>query len=261
MPIDNTLYDRLAETWWDENKVLNILRTWVNPARFGYSREVLERLKVDPRGKETLDVGCGGGLLAEEFARLGCRVTGIDPSELSIATARVHAQRQGLAIDYQVGFGEDLPFADESFDIVYCCDVLEHVSNLEAVTVEIARVLKPGGIFFYDTINRTWISNLITIKLLQEWKATRVMPPNIHDWQMFIKPRELLGVMRRRALVPQEMVGMGPHANLADFIELIYTRIRGEFSFKDAGTKIKMGKVRNKWNLYMGYALKASNSV
>jgi hypothetical protein len=67
--------------------------------------------------------------------------------------------------------------------------------------------------------------------------------------------------MRRRALVPQEMVGMGPHANLADFIELIYTRIRGEFSFKDAGTKIKMGKVRNKWNLYMGYALKASNSV
>jgi len=261
MPIDNTLYDRLAETWWDENKVLNILRTWVNPGRFGYSQEVLQRLKVDPRGKETLDVGCGGGLLAEEFARLECRVTGIDPSELSIAAARVHAEQQGLAIDYQVGFGEDMPFADESFDIVYCCDVLEHVSNLEAVTAEIARVLKPGGIFFYDTINRTWISYLITIKLLQEWKVTRVMPPNIHDWQMFIKPRELLGVMRRRGLVPQEMVGMVPHANLGDFIELIYTRMRSEFSFKDAGTKIKMGKVRNKSNLYLGYALKASTSL
>lgn len=257
MPVDNTLYDRLADTWWDENQVLNILRTWVNPGRFGYCREVLEQLGIDLHGKATLDVGCGGGLLAEEFARLGCSVTGIDPSGLSIATAQAHAAQEGLAIDYLVGFGEDMPFADDSFEIVYCCDVLEHVSNLEGIISEIARVLKPGGIFFYDTINRTWISNLLIIQLLQEWKATRIMPPHIHDWHMFIKPRELLGIMRRRGLVPQQMVGLGPHAHLRDLITLAYKRIRGEFSFKDAGAAINMGKVSNLWNLYMGYAIKA----
>ena len=121
---------------------------------------------------------------------------GIDPSASSLATARTHAQQAGLDIDYRVGVGENIPFADESFEIVYSSDVLEHVNGLEKVIAEIARVLKPGGVFLYDTINRTFPSKLVMIKLVQEWKSTSFMPPNLHDWNAFIKPRELLTLMK-----------------------------------------------------------------
>jgi len=145
MPVDNEIYNRLSSTWWDEQGFLNILRTAANPGRFGYFREVLlKQVGVDPAGKKALDVGCGGGLLAEEFARLGCQVTGIDPSEPSLATARAHARQSGLDIEYRVGVGEALPFADEAFDLVYCCDVLEHVNDLAQVLAEISRVLRGG---------------------------------------------------------------------------------------------------------------------
>src|SRR5882724_7864465 len=102
----------------------------LNPARFGYMRRVLtEELHLTPTDLRVLDVGCGGGLLAEEFARLGCAVTGVDPSQESLAAAREHAAAQGLAIGYQRSTGEALPCAADSFDVVYCCDVLEHVDD------------------------------------------------------------------------------------------------------------------------------------
>ena len=102
MTTDNTLYDRFADTWWDEREWLFML-TALAPARFGYMRRVLlEELRLQPAGLRALDVGCGGGLLAEEFARLGFTVTGVDPSEASLATARRHAEQQGLRIEYQV---------------------------------------------------------------------------------------------------------------------------------------------------------------
>ena len=136
MPVDNELYNRLYDTWWDENTVLGSMRNGLNPGRFGYFKQVLlEKLRMDLQGKKILDVGCGGGLLAEEFARLGCAVTGIDPSELSLETARRHARESGLQIDSQVGAGESLPCEDGSFDIVYCCDVLEHVQDPGRVIV------------------------------------------------------------------------------------------------------------------------------
>ncbi|HEY8292851.1 MAG TPA: methyltransferase domain-containing protein, partial [Thermomicrobiales bacterium] len=136
MPVDNALYD--TEPWRDENRFLYTLAA-LTPARFGYLRAVLvNRLRIDPRGKRTLDVGCGGGFLAEEFAKLGCTVTGIDPSAPTIAQAAAHAEETGLAITYRVASGEAIPFADATFDIVYCCDVLEHVDNLDRVIAETA---------------------------------------------------------------------------------------------------------------------------
>jgi len=257
MPVDNELYDQLAWTWWDEHKILNALRILLNPGRFGYFVEVLvDRLKIDPKDKQALDVGCGGGLLAEEFARLGCHVTGIDPSEPSLAVASAHALQEGLAIEYREGVGESLPFADAYFDIVYCCDVLEHVNDLEAVISEIARVLKKDGIFFYDTLNRTFMSNLISIKLLQEWKATSVMPPNLHDWKMFVKPQELQAHMEKHGLVYKEIVGLVPATNPLTLINLLRKRKRGELSCREVARRIDLVRSKDTSNLYMGYAIK-----
>ena len=257
MPVDNELYNRLSDTWWNENEVFSTLRLWLNPVRFGYFREILlEKLKIDPSGKETLDIGCGGGLLAEEFARLGCKVTGIDPSEPSLAVAKAHAQQSDLDIHYLVGVGEHLPFADASFAIVYCCDVLEHVNDLEQVITETARVLKPSGIFLYDTINRTLLSNLILIKMAQEWKAMRFMPPNLHAYSQFIKPRELTAIMQRHGLVNQDMKGITPAANPLTILSTLRKRNRGVISFAEAGKVLRWQASNNLMGSYMGYALK-----
>src|SRR3954447_13907037 len=105
MPVDNSIYDRMADSWWDENALLHVLAA-LNPARFGYMWRVLtEELHLDPTGLRALDIGCGGGLLAEEFARRGCAVAGVDPSEESLATAQAHAVGQDLAIKYQCAMG------------------------------------------------------------------------------------------------------------------------------------------------------------
>src|SRR5919197_1101903 len=150
--IDNDLYNRMASSWLSECGLLNMLKTSVNPWRVPYFRRILVQLQIDPPGKSALDVGAGGGLLAEEFALMGFRLTGIDPSEQSIEVAKAHARRNGLEIEYRVGYGDSLPFPDESFEVAYCCDVLEHIQNWDAVLGEVSRILKSGGVFFYDTI-------------------------------------------------------------------------------------------------------------
>ena len=262
MPVDNTLYNRPGDIWWDEHEPLSTLRTMVNPGRFPYFCEVLtERLGIDPRGTAALDVGCGGGLLAEEFARLGCAVTGIDPSEPSLATARAHAARSGLTIDYQVGVGEALPCEDASFDIVYCCDVLEHVNDLNRVIAEIARVLKPAGVFLYDTINRTLLSKLVVIKLAQEWPATRFVPANLHDWSMFITPGELQRVMARHGLQQCEVVGLTPPLNPVAIVRAVRLFKRGAISYGELGRRLAFRRSRLRSGSYMGYAVKALQAI
>jgi 2-polyprenyl-6-hydroxyphenyl methylase/3-demethylubiquinone-9 3-methyltransferase len=94
--------------------------------------------------------------MSEAYARHGARVTGVDPSSVSLAVARSHARESRLSIRYEQGRGEAIPLPDASFDLVSCCDVLEHVDDLDAVIRQIARVLRPGGLFFFNTINRTW---------------------------------------------------------------------------------------------------------
>jgi 2-polyprenyl-6-hydroxyphenyl methylase/3-demethylubiquinone-9 3-methyltransferase len=254
MPVDNQLYDTMADSWWDESGLLHVLRGFT-PARFGYMRRVLlEELGIDPRGQRTLDVGCGGGILAEEFARLGCDVTGIDPSEKSLAAARAHAREAGLAIDYRQGTGERLPFPDAAFDLAYCCDVLEHVEDLAKVIAEVSRVLKPGGIFLYDTINRTFQSKLVMIKLFQDWNWTSFMPPNLHDWNMFIKPEELIPLMAEHGLQNRGLTGLKPSANPIRALRILRARKRGEISYLEAARRIDLRESRGKGLLFMGYA-------
>jgi 2-polyprenyl-6-hydroxyphenyl methylase/3-demethylubiquinone-9 3-methyltransferase len=258
MPMDNSLYDQLSATWWDENEALGILRTWFNPVRFGYFRRVLlTDRQVDPQGRLLLDVGCGGGLLAEEFARLGCQVTGVDPSELSLQTAREHARQEGLTIIYQTGVGEQLPFADASFDLITCCDVLEHVNDVQQVIREIARVLKPGGLFFYDTINRSFIAWLGDIKLAQDWQATSFMPVNLHEWQKFIKPRELQDYLKQANLPGQEMRGISPRTHPLATIALLLQHKRGKLTMPELGLRLGFHESDDRSGSYMGYAAKA----
>jgi 2-polyprenyl-6-hydroxyphenyl methylase/3-demethylubiquinone-9 3-methyltransferase len=256
MPVDNLLYDRLAAGWWDERGFLHALAA-LNLARFGYMRRVLiEELHLDPTGLQLLDVGCGGGLLAEEFARLGCAVTGVDPSQESLTAARAHAAAAGLGIRYERASGEALPFAAESFDVVYCCDVMEHVNDVGQVIVETARVLRPGGVFLYDTINRTFRSRLIVIGLLQEWTWTALMPPRLHDWSMFIRPAELARLLERHGLQPGGLTGLKPRANPLRVVRALRRRKRGLLSYAEAVAEMDLGESSDTSISYIGYARK-----
>lgn len=257
MPIDNDYYNRVADTWWDASQPLSMLLTGLNPGRFDYFREVLtRRLQIDPRGITALDIGCGGGFLAEEFARLGCRVTGVDPSVPTLGTARAHARQSGLDIDYVVGVGEQLPVADAGFDLVYCCDVLEHVDDLDRVMAETARALKPGGVYLFDTINRTFLSKLVVIKLTQAWKPTRVFDATLHDWDRFVRPEELQILLSDHDLHLQEVVGLRPRGNPFTMLRAFAGVKRGTRTYGELGRTLQAGAGRSTRISYMGYALK-----
>jgi 2-polyprenyl-6-hydroxyphenyl methylase/3-demethylubiquinone-9 3-methyltransferase len=255
MPIDNHLYDRMAGSWWDESGFLHTLAALV-PPRLGAMRRALDDLGVEPRGKRTLDIGCGGGLLAEEFARLGCAVSGIDPSRESLAAAREHAAAAGLRIDYLEGTGESIPFPDAAFDIAYCCDVLEHVTDLPRVMAETARVVRPGGVFLYDTLNRTLRSWLVAIKLLQEWSWTSFMPPDLHDWNLFIKPPELLALLARNGLQNRGLAGLKPAAGPLRALRILRACKRGEITPAEAVRRLDLRPSRDLSVLYLGHAVK-----
>ena len=256
MAIDNAVYDRLSNTWWDETGFLHAL-TALNPPRFGYMRRVLFHDQGrDPRGLPILDVGCGGGLLAEEFARLGCAVTGVDPSSKSLEAARGHAKEAGLAITYRGGVAESLPFPDASLDAVYCCDVLEHVRDLDRVVAEAARVLKPGGVYLFDTINRTWKSKLVLIFLFQEWSWTRCMPKDIHDFDLFVPPERLRGLLIRHGLAPSAFTGMEPRAGLLKTVRALRQRRRGQLTFVEAFRAMDLDEDPDLSVQYLGHAIK-----
>ena len=256
MAADNTIYDEDRDIWWDETSPLNALRTAVNPGRLGYLKAIIDRAGLQP-GAAVLDVGCGGGLMAEEVARFGFAVTGIDPSARSILTARAHAAAAGLQVEYRVASGEALPFDDASFELVYCCDVIEHVADPGRLIGESARVLRPGGIYVFDTINRTLPSRLVMIKLFQDWRPTRFMPRHLHDWHQFIKPAELRPVLERHGLGVKEVVGLSPSASPLKLIGLLRSIHRGEITPGEMGRRTPFKVSSDRSILYAGYAIRA----
>lgn len=199
--------------------------------------------------------------MAEEFARLGCQVVGVDPSAVSIETARRHAAATGLSIDYRVGSGEDLPVTDGEFDLAYCCDVLEHVSDLDAVLSETARALKPAGTFLFDTINRTPASRLLVIKVMQEWRLTRIIDTAIHEWDMFIKPEELNKALNRAGLCMEEVIGLGPRSSKPRVLVNFVKANRGSISYGELSRRLEAGQVKNTNLSYMGWATKDDMTV
>jgi 2-polyprenyl-6-hydroxyphenyl methylase/3-demethylubiquinone-9 3-methyltransferase len=255
--IDNDVYKQPGDIWWDPEQPMNLLQTVVNPGRVGFFAAKARELGLGA-GQSALEVGCGGGILCEEIARMGFHTTGVDPSPAALAVAAAHAKKSGLTIDYREGFGEKLPFPAASFEVVFCCDVLEHVSDLNQVVSEIARVLKPGGTFFYDTINRTPVSKLVAIKIWQHWKAFAFMPRNLHVWEMFIKPRELHAVMECYGLANLETHGLAPAVNPFTMLYYLRQRAKGRLPMSELGRKISLRQSRDKSMLYMGVAQKKS---
>jgi 2-polyprenyl-6-hydroxyphenyl methylase / 3-demethylubiquinone-9 3-methyltransferase len=254
MPIDNEVYDRLGAGWWNEDNPLNMLHGSCTPGRLAYFREVLARSGVV--GGRALDVGCGAGFISEELAATGFAVTGIDPSRVAIDTARAHAGLSGLDIAYVVGAGEALPFADATFDLVFCCDVLEHVSDLDRVIAETSRVLRPGGIYLFDTINRTRRSKLLAIKAMQEWRMTRIMDTTIHEWSMFIPPEQLEASLDRHGMDVAEVAGLAPRAGVFTMLAALRAARRGRISYGELSRRLDFGRVRSLALSYMGYAVR-----
>ena len=203
LPADPTLdlreverFERLAGAWWDPNGKFRPLHQQ-GPARLRFIRDALMRhFKRPPegglkplQGLSVLDVGCGGGLVAEPLARLGARVTGIDPTPEAIATARGHAEAQGLAIDYRAARIEDLRAAGETFDAVVCLEVVEHVPDVGGFVRILGDLIRPGGAAVLSTLNRTWKSYALAIvaaEYVLGW-----LPRGTHDWQRFVTPEEL----------------------------------------------------------------------
>jgi 2-polyprenyl-6-hydroxyphenyl methylase/3-demethylubiquinone-9 3-methyltransferase len=195
--------------WWDKGCLLYQM----TGDRCDYIESCLDTVfgKGALAQQQILEVGCGGGLICEQLAQRGAEMVGIDPSEGALAAARTHAQEQGLGhnIHYQQGYAESLPYADSSFSAIVCFDVLEHVRDLNATIKEITRVLAPGGVFVFDTINRTLIARALLIWYGENFPSGG-LKPGIHNYHDFIKPIELQGLLTVNGLKVRELTGFMP---------------------------------------------------
>ncbi len=255
--VDNTLYDQSGHKWWEEDAGLEFtsLRRCVNPVRHAYfTRQLAGRSLRDGR---LLDLGCGGGYLSEEFAKDGYAVTGLDPSGRSLEAAQSHALSCGLAIEYVQGSGENLPFADASFDIVACCDVLEHVDDVGAVISECSRVLKPNGLLLFDTINRTPKSWFAMIFLAQICPLTRFLPRRVHAWSQFIEPTELGRVLAASGVALLELRGFGIRENAKGLVlRALRAQAKGAAEREALLKRLEMSETDDLSLSYMGIAAK-----
>ncbi len=202
----------LAKEWWDPRGKLAPLHR-LNPVRLQYIKEACcRRFARDPKdsralaGLRILDVGCGGGLLSEPLARLGARVTGLDPAEENVEVARLHAERSGLAVDYRCATAEDLAAARERFDVVLAMEVVEHVADVPAFVAACGEMVNPGGLFVAATINRTPKAFLLAIVGAEY--VLRWLPRGTHSYDKLVRPSELSAAVSEAGLLVQETIGV-----------------------------------------------------
>jgi 2-polyprenyl-6-hydroxyphenyl methylase / 3-demethylubiquinone-9 3-methyltransferase len=188
-------FSRLAATWWDLRGPMAALHKF-NPVRVGYIRDQAsarfnrDAKKLDClKGLRILDIGCGAGILSEPLARLGAQMVSADPSEENIAAAKAHAVESGLAIDYRVSTAEDLAAVGERFDVVLAMEVVEHVVDVTEFIDTCASMVKPGGLLFVATLNRTMKS--FALAIVGAEYVLRWVPRGTHQWDKFVTPAEL----------------------------------------------------------------------
>jgi 2-polyprenyl-6-hydroxyphenyl methylase/3-demethylubiquinone-9 3-methyltransferase len=209
-PSEVAKFSAMAAEWWNPVGKFAPLHKF-NPVRLGFIRETaaahFHRDGLAPfQGLTLLDIGCGGGLLAEPMARLGFAVTGVDASEKNIKTAMTHAEPQGLAIDYRHGSAESLVDAGAAFDVVLNMEVVEHVADLSAYLSACAQLVKPGGLMFVATLNKT-LKSLALAKIGAEY-VLRWLPPGTHDWSKFIPPKTLRSLLTDCGLAVETTQGV-----------------------------------------------------
>lgn len=211
-PEEVARFAAVAESWWDVDGPFRPLHR-LNPTRLRWLRDRLAaHFGRDPvarqplAGLRILDIGCGGGLVAEPLARLGATVTGIDATADNVSVARVHAARSGLDIDYRHVAVETLAEAGEQFDAVLALEVIEHVTDPASFVTAAASVLRPGGCLALSTLNRTPKSYLLAI--LGAEYVLRWLPRGTHDWRRFLRPSETARFLRRAGLVLQRAEGL-----------------------------------------------------
>jgi len=195
-------FQSIASRWWDRESEFKPLHE-INPLRVSY----IERQAQGVEGKRILDVGCGGGILAEALAQQGAQVTGIDMAELSLKVARLHLHESALEIDYQLSTVE--AFAENhvaQFDIVTCLEMLEHVPDPASVISSAARLLKPGGVLFLSTINRN--PKAFALAILGAEYILGMLPRGTHEYKKFIKPSEIAAQLRTCDMRVDDISGM-----------------------------------------------------
>jgi 2-polyprenyl-6-hydroxyphenyl methylase/3-demethylubiquinone-9 3-methyltransferase len=205
-------FSRLAGQWWDPRGPMAALHKF-NPVRLAYIRDhVAGHFGRDPdrldslAGLRMLDVGCGGGILSEPLARLGASVAGADPSDSNIAVAQRHAAQSGLTIDYRNTSAEALADAGESFDVVLAMEVVEHVADVGLFVDVAAAMVRPGGLFFVATLNRTVKS--FALAIVGAEYILRWLPRGTHQWDKFVTPNELEIAIEQSGLAIAEETGV-----------------------------------------------------
>ena len=205
-------FSRIADEWWDPTGKFAPLHR-LNPVRLGYIRDrAAARWKRDPlvglplAGLSLLDIGCGGGLICEPMARLGATVTGIDAAERNISVADLHARRQELTIDYRAATAETLARSGLRFDIVLALEIVEHVADVDLFLEACGQLVRPGGLIFLSTLNRTakaWALAIAGAEYLLRW-----LPRGTHDWRKFLRPSEVVRGLGAGDIAAQEIVGI-----------------------------------------------------
>lgn len=240
--INNVFYDDLHNQWHEAcDHPIALLR-----AENALRNPWIEAVVKEKIGKKCriLDVGCGGGFLTNSLAAKGYEVCGIDLSQKSLDVAK--AQDQTKSVQYARASAYELPFPSDHFDVVCAMDLLEHVEQPGQVIKEASRVLKKGGLFFFHTFNRNWLSYLMVIKGV-EWCFYNA-PQNMHVYSLFIKPRELKEICTNHNLQVESLLGVSPTMSCSSFWKMVFTRNVDE-RFRFAFTpSLRTG--------YSGYAIK-----
>ena len=214
--IDN--FTALSDHWWDQQGPMATLHAFT-PIRIDYILRAIRRFfpiqtripkntNTALRGLKILDIGCGGGLLAEPIARLGASVTGIDVTEAAIIAAKAHAKTMRLSIDYQTIAAEELAASGVIFDVIYASEVIEHVVDRPIFIEAIAKMLAPNGVVIVTTINRS-LPALIFAKFALEY-VVKLVPAGTHDPQKFVKPNELRAEFINAGILLDDMAGFAP---------------------------------------------------
>ena len=211
-PVEVERFRNLASDWWDPKGRMRPLHE-IAPTRLGYVRaEACRHFGRDIKamralsGLSVLDIGCAAGLVAEPMARMGGAVTGIDPGPELIAAAKMHAAGSGLAIDYRAARTEDLVAAGETFDLVLCLEVVEHVPDVGAFVATCAKLVAPGGLILFSTINRTL--KAFALAVVGAEYVLRWLPRGTHEWSRFVTPDELSGHVTANGLEVATTRGM-----------------------------------------------------